>query len=159
MLSWTRPALLGLGVVVFAGLLTLVIAGKIDLLRAVELAVLLGVAAMGLLALWMIRRADGKVLRLDRKTVKLLDPLDKRIDGLRAELSRVTASVESLERAFRLAEERRAAEATSVLAALGEDRVEAMSRSELHANLLIEIGAELRERLAPAVDAMARAPR
>ncbi|GAA3444671.1 hypothetical protein GCM10018955_41090 [Planomonospora venezuelensis] len=143
-----------LGVAGCLVLLALIVTGALGAATALQL--VLAFAALGLLALNLLslRRADGKVLRLDRKVAALgerFEPASADIRGLRSDLARLTAAVDRLEKSVRQVESRTAASATSVLAALGEDRIEAMSRSSAHADLLLEIGSEIRERVAPAI--------
>ncbi|MBG0828308.1 hypothetical protein HS041_11085 [Planomonospora sp. ID67723] len=142
-----------------SALLALVLTGALDAATAVQLA--LAFAALGLLGmnLLAVRRADGKVLRLDRKVVALnqrFEPARADIRGLRSDLARLTAAVDRLDTSVRQVETRTATSATSILGALGEDRIEAMSRSSAHAGLLLEIGSELRERVAPAIYRLSR---
>ncbi|WP_189239638.1 hypothetical protein [Planomonospora parontospora] len=149
-------------------LLVLVRLGAVDAVSALQIALSLAtLAALGL-ALLSVRRADGKVLRLDRKVAALrerLEPVPARLDEfkeVRADLARLTAAIDRLEKSVRELEDRSAVGTADVLTSLGEDRIEAMTRNSLHTGLLLEIGSELRERVLPELcrlsDGLAPAP-
>lgn len=136
-------------------LLVLVRLGAVDAVSALQIALSLATLAALLLTLLSVRRADGKVLRLDRKVAVLrerLEPVPARLDEfkrIRADLTRLTAAVDRLEKSVRGMEDRSAAGTADVLTSLGEDRIEAMTRNSAHTGLLLEIGSELRERVLP----------
>ncbi|WP_061296827.1 hypothetical protein [Herbidospora cretacea] len=129
-----RLAMLGAaaGTVVLAALATLVLMGALPVVDALLLVLLGGcLAGLGLLV-FSVRRLDGKTQRIDTRVKKL-----------ETNLARVTTTLgtvsEELAGASRLLAEgaaRRDDDLRAVLAALGEDRVNAMFlRNEVEAEI------------------------
>lgn len=129
------------GVAVLFAIIVATASGALTVPEAAELA-LTATALGGILVLGVwIRRLSGKVRRLDAKVRRLAETptdtlerrLGERLDGIEAVISRLSDTAGRLE-------ERTA----TVLATLGEDRVEAAYLTREHYALLTAMAADLR---------------
>jgi hypothetical protein len=129
------------GAVVLLAIVAAALTGALTAPEAAILALVTGcLGAIAVVAVWL-RRLDGKVQRLDAKVRRLIQPPDPAPQRrLEERLDHVQAAVDRLGDVAGRLEERTA----TVLATLGEDRVEAAYLTREHSVLLTEMAEGLR---------------
>ncbi|MDR8410565.1 hypothetical protein MTP10_17710 [Nonomuraea sp. 3-1Str] len=133
----TAAAAAILGVLAVAALALLVLGGLVTVGAAAATgAFLIALSALALLVL-VVRRLDGKALRIDLRVKKHEGELAKTLTALR----RIETRLDKLTAAVEQSSGRRGEDLSAILASLGEDRVNAMVRAREVEELRAEVRA------------------